>query len=93
MSTDDETKELAEQWLDGASHEELAETYGVDVAVIKRRLKWAKATLPDLPWDQRKSQPAPSPRSPYLKMKDGVPGTRGMPMGKVVKARGGRRYR
>ena len=96
MSTDDEIESLAKRWLDGESPESLAKEHGVDVTVIKRRIKWAKGTMPHLPWDQRPREwstvRTAEHNSNYVDMKDGTPGARGMPMGSVVKARGkGRR--
>lgn len=87
---DEELKQLAERFTSGELIDDLAEERGVKPVVIKRLLKVAKATFPDLDWTNRVNPSSNWKRSltaDYVDMKSGKPGTRGVPQGSIVKER------
>ncbi len=84
--TDEELKKLAERYASGEDPNLIrAELCFTDVT-FRRVMKMAKAMHPELDWPSRKVA-SESPTSKYVDMKDGMPGTRGVPQGSIVKKR------
>jgi hypothetical protein len=69
--------DVALKWVNGMTHVSIAAEYGASVELIQRRLKQARATYPDLPWEKRDAAIRRGPTVAYRLMNDGNPGTSG----------------
>ena len=76
---------VARRWLAGHSILAVAEHFDISVGMVQRRLKTARETLPDLPWDTRTPAVADSPTTPYATLNDGKPGQHHRPGSTVTR--------
>lgn len=79
-------EEVARRWLGGESYLSIASDLGVSESIIKRRIKVAKATMPDLPWENRKRTRKSGPTREFVQMNDGKAGERPV-AGSVIRRR------
>lgn len=84
--SDEQIKNLAERYIAGESAEAIKAELCFTGVTFRRVLKMAKAMHPELDWPAQ-NRPAESSNSEYVDMKDGKPGTRGIPQGSIVKKR------
>lgn len=89
--TDEDLKRLAERYVSGEDAIALAFESHLTDATFKRMLKMAKAMFPDLDWSRNRAdwaQKGEKSTNQWTEMKDGKPGSRGVPQGSIVKSRG-----
>lgn len=84
--TDEEIKTLAERFIAGEDESILRAELCFTGVQFRRVLKMAKAMHPEMDWPSQGPRPE-SPTNKYVEMKDGKPGTRGVPQGSIVKKR------
>jgi hypothetical protein len=91
MREDIPVRDVALKWLGGQSMLSIASEYGVDLDMIRRRIKKARKEMPELPWAEREPANKPGPTQAYRNMNDGKQGESVIRQGSVL--RGSRRGR